>query len=562
MGANQSSGADPATPGGGEVKTSYYELLGVERTATEEEIKKAYRRKALELHPDRNYGHVERTTKLFAEVQVAYEILSEPQERAWYDSHEGQILRGDNGGTEEHFEHNMRVTTADDITRMLRKFHGGIDFSDSPSGFFGFLRETFETLAREEEAAADWEGTDVIDYPSFGHRDDTYEDVVRPFYNVWNGFSTKKSFAWKDKYRYSDAEDRRMRRAMEKENKRMRDEAIREFNDAVRTLVAFVRKRDPRYTPNTQTDEERTKAQRAAAAKQAARSRAAHAAKVQEDAIPEWAMARDPDELEEEEEEDLEDEVYECVACHKTFKSEKQYDAHEKSKKHQKAIYTLRRRMQKENANLNLDDDFTSSGFDTPEVMNQDDGQELVDEEQEQVEGNMSTADIDAGIKDLKVTAENAEEDDDDDEDQHESTTKPQNQNQTSAKPITPSPTTPNDSDSSEEDDNDDDDDEYAPRSAIESRLTSTTAPKSLDLENSPPPTSNPLKLGKAAQKRAKKAAKHAEAEQAELQHRCVVCNAGFSSKTKMFQHIKDLGHVAPLAAVKGGGGGKKGKRR
>lgn len=37
MGANQSSGADPATPGGGEVKTSYYELLGVERTATEDE---------------------------------------------------------------------------------------------------------------------------------------------------------------------------------------------------------------------------------------------------------------------------------------------------------------------------------------------------------------------------------------------------------------------------------------------------------------------------------------------------------------------------------------------
>lgn len=47
---------------------------------TESRIKKAYKRKALELHPDRNYNDTERATKLFAEVQAAYEILSDPQE--------------------------------------------------------------------------------------------------------------------------------------------------------------------------------------------------------------------------------------------------------------------------------------------------------------------------------------------------------------------------------------------------------------------------------------------------------------------------------------------------
>lgn len=43
-------------------------------------LKKAYKKKALELHPDRNFQNEEKATKLFAEVQAAYEILSDPQE--------------------------------------------------------------------------------------------------------------------------------------------------------------------------------------------------------------------------------------------------------------------------------------------------------------------------------------------------------------------------------------------------------------------------------------------------------------------------------------------------
>ncbi|KAK5256141.1 hypothetical protein LTR16_003929, partial [Cryomyces antarcticus] len=369
MGANQSSNGTAGSASrasSAEVKISYYELLGIERQATDDDVKKAYRRKALELHPDRNYGNVEEATKLFAEVQAAYEVLSDPQERAWYDSHETAVLRGDDADQDVPYEHNIRITTADEITRIVRKFNSGVDFTDSPNGFFGFLRDTFATLAREEEAAADWEGLDVVDYPSFGHKADKYDDVVKPFYAIWSGFATKKTFSWKDVYRYSEAPDRAIRRLMEKENKRLRDEGVREFNDVVRSLVAFVRKRDPRYIPNTQSEAERQKVLRDAAAAQQARSRAANEAKLKEHTVPEWTKAREPEELEESEEEEIEEDHYECVACRKTFKSENQWDAHEKSKKHQKAVQALKRKMRRDNVDLHLDEELSSSGMATP----------------------------------------------------------------------------------------------------------------------------------------------------------------------------------------------------
>ena len=61
----------------------HYEVLGVERNAPESDIKKAYRRLALKFHPDKNQDNVEECTRLFNAVQQAYEVLSDPQERAW-----------------------------------------------------------------------------------------------------------------------------------------------------------------------------------------------------------------------------------------------------------------------------------------------------------------------------------------------------------------------------------------------------------------------------------------------------------------------------------------------
>ncbi len=122
--------------------------------------------------------------------------------------------------------------------------------------------------------------------------------------------------------------------------------------------MAFVKKRDPRYVPNLQSEAERQQILRSSAAGQAARSRAANQEKLAEMVVPEWVQSRGDGEHDgefSESDEESEVEHIECVVCHKTFKSENQYEAHEKSKKHVKAVQQLQRQMRKENSAFDLE---------------------------------------------------------------------------------------------------------------------------------------------------------------------------------------------------------------
>lgn len=92
----------------------HYEVLQIERNASDEEIKKSFRKLALEWHPgfffniifiyaffclnlsfsDKNPHRLEEAHERFTVIQQAYDVLSDPQERAWYDRHREEILKG------------------------------------------------------------------------------------------------------------------------------------------------------------------------------------------------------------------------------------------------------------------------------------------------------------------------------------------------------------------------------------------------------------------------------------------------------------------------------------
>ena len=104
-------------------KRDYYEVLEVEKTATVEEIKKAYRKKAIQYHPDKNPGDKTAEEK-FKEAAEAYDVLSNPDKRARYDQfgHAGLGGAAGNGGPFGGFSGGMSM---DDIFSMFGDIFGG-----------------------------------------------------------------------------------------------------------------------------------------------------------------------------------------------------------------------------------------------------------------------------------------------------------------------------------------------------------------------------------------------------------------------------------------------------
>src|SRR6266850_8483906 len=101
----------------------YYELLGVERGASEEEIRKAYRKIAFQNHPDRNPGD-KAAEQRFKEATEAYEVLRDPEKRARYDQL-GHAGVGGPGGGAAGFDFSG-FDLADALRAFMRDF-GGFD---------------------------------------------------------------------------------------------------------------------------------------------------------------------------------------------------------------------------------------------------------------------------------------------------------------------------------------------------------------------------------------------------------------------------------------------------
>jgi molecular chaperone DnaJ len=127
------------------VKRDYYEVLGIERTADGDTIKRAYRRLALKYHPDNYKGDKTEGETKFKELAEAYEVLRDPEKRQRYDrfGHEG--LRG--AGV-----HDFSSMGFGDIFSMFQDIFGGGFGGGRPRQQRGLDLETEVTLSLEEVA--------------------------------------------------------------------------------------------------------------------------------------------------------------------------------------------------------------------------------------------------------------------------------------------------------------------------------------------------------------------------------------------------------------------------
>jgi len=218
-------------------------------------------------------------------------------------------------------------------------------FGDNEGGFFRVYETVFRTLAEEEVRF----GSGKSELPIFGNSVSDYS-IVRQFYSFWGAFVTTKSFSWKDTYKASDLPNRQIRRLAEKENKKERDKAKRQFNEVVKRLVALVKRQDPRVAlknasllreKEEKEKKEREEKERRATEREKERALARELEKVRLEALDFEEMGV---EVSEEEEKETSNDFY-CAACSKVFRSEKQLHNHEKSKKHKINIQQLRKQV-------------------------------------------------------------------------------------------------------------------------------------------------------------------------------------------------------------------------
>ncbi|KAJ7284825.1 hypothetical protein C8J57DRAFT_701487 [Mycena rebaudengoi] len=555
MGQQSSTSAPGASPSD---DLDYYKLLEVEESATPDEIKRSFRRLALIHHPDKNQGDVEGSTKRFAALQQAYEVLSDEQERAWYDSHKASLVpEPDDATVYEDIRKGAAPSRAQDrgltvrhltIFRLLhldgcrrrRKCEdlGAICLiwilnNSRTQSFFTIYRSLFARLQAEEALLAD------VEYPSFGYSGWTWappgrdEDGARTFYSAWMNFATAKDFAWTDQWNLSEAPDRRVRRLMEKDNKKAREDARREYNDTVRSLAKFLRKRDPRYKAHLLQSQNQASGSATPVGAAPTRSVQPTTTYVEQDwqkvdtshqhADLEWAAAEGDD-----------PEEWECVVCGKSFWSEAAWDSHERSKKHLKEVERLKREMQQDDTEFGLGEDVPSASrtpsppADLPHTTDEPPTERILETPAEDPSDPTQPEELSQPppIPD----------------DGHDATLRPNGKKKKPKKANTPSELLTKT-------------EKMARSILIDPEMDGADEPAG---DAGEPTVAVPTKRDLRKARQAKKAE---NAEAATKQHRCNVCSAEFSSKTKLFAHVEETGHARAEPIDEPPERGKKGKK-
>lgn len=233
-----------------------YEILGIEQASTASEIRAAYRMLALIIHPDKAVQSgisQEEANARFQEIVGAYKVLSDPHSRSLYDSQRSK--------THYSSASSPSAKNCDFHINLSPYFCTSIfsGYGDTGKGFFRVYADIFQELFQQEIAYAHSTGTGhVPEAPLIGNLKSPYAQVSA-FYNYWLGFSTVKNFSWVDKYRVSAERNRKARRLLEEENKKLRKAAKRKYNETVRQLAQFVKKRDKRVLERQSQQSQRNK---------------------------------------------------------------------------------------------------------------------------------------------------------------------------------------------------------------------------------------------------------------------------------------------------------------
>ncbi|KAI4343956.1 hypothetical protein L6164_011242 [Bauhinia variegata] len=392
-------------------KRCHYEVLGLQLECTADEIRSAYKRLALQRHPDKlvqsGLSQAEATAQ-FQELQHAYEVLSDPKERAWYDSHRSQILFSDPNSVGNSVPNSF-------IPNLFSFFSNTVysGYSDSGKGFYKVFSDVFDKIHANEINFTKklGLGVDAVrQAPLMGNLESPYAQVTA-FYNHWLGFSTVMDFCWVDQYDVMAGPNRKSRRVMEDENKKLRKKARKEYNETVRGLAEFVKKRDKRVIDmmiKKNLETEKRKEEERERKKKLEKEKMERAMAYEE---PEWAKVEEDredeaywfEELEQEKKrKDAEKELY-CVVCGKKFKSEKQWKNHEQSKKHKEKVAEFR-------DSLGDDERFEED----VEVEFEGEGKEILESDEERVEVNDNQSgwtnneidDLEGRVKEYLRTAE------------------------------------------------------------------------------------------------------------------------------------------------------------
>lgn len=155
----------------------YYKVLGVNKAATQEEIKKSYRKLAVKYHPDKNKGDKAKEEK-FKEITEAYEVLKDPQKRKQYDElgvNWKQYQQGNNGGGPGNPYAGRGQTRTEFDGDFSDLFGDGGGFSDFFESFFG---QGASGQARGGRSASGFQGQDIQASVTIS-LDDAYEGGVR-----------------------------------------------------------------------------------------------------------------------------------------------------------------------------------------------------------------------------------------------------------------------------------------------------------------------------------------------------------------------------------------------